>query len=766
MTSRGFQNPHGMKQTSLSDIWEDLHSGIRHAFGRQNMPKARYMELHTHVYNYCTSVQQQDAHAPRTGRSSKSNLSGGARFVGLELYKKIEEFLMDHLNSLMPDCKDLTDEPLLQFYCKVWEEYRFSSRVLHGICNYLNRHWVKREHDEGHVNVFEVYSLALLTWKNCMFEVLHQKLSSAVLKLIARERNGETINTLLISEIVRCSVELDISPDLTPSKVPHLSVYKKFFEKPFFEDTEHFYTTESAVFLDNNPVTEYMKKVESRLLEEERRVSVYLHESTQDELAKCCERVLIVSYLERFYVEFLNLLKNDKTDDLARMYQLVSRTEKGMVELRDRFEKHVLAQGTASVERNHETALNDPKVYFSALYNIHRKHSEMITRAFSGDNGFIQSLDKACSKFVNNNEVTKIAKSSAKSPELLAKFCDSLLRKSAKNPDDAELEDTLQSVITVFQYIEDKDVFQKFYTRMLARRLVQQNSASDDAEASMISKLKKECGFEYTSKLQCMFQDISVSKDLNDSFKSHIAATTPLQVDFSIQVLSTRSWPFQQGPQFCLPEEFIQSQSRFTTFYNKQHSGRKLTWLFNKSKGEIVTHCFKNRYTIQASMFQIAILLQFNESMSRSITELVDATTLPKEMLQQVVQILVKNRLLVCDEDDVDDNNTLTLNLQYKNKKLRVNINVPMKMEVKEEQDSTHKNVEEDRKLLIQAAIVRIMKMRKELNHQNLLAEVLSQLSTRFKAKVPIIKKCIDILIEKEYLERVDGRKDTYRYLA
>jgi len=40
---------------------------------------------------------------------------------------------------------------------------------------------------------------------------------------------------------------------------------------------------------------------------------------------------------------------------------------------------------------------------------------------------------------------------------------------------------------------------------------------------------QKECGFEYTSKLQCMFQDISVSKDLNDRFKGHIAATTPLQ---------------------------------------------------------------------------------------------------------------------------------------------------------------------------------------------------------------------------------------------
>lgn len=729
------------------------------------MPKARYMELHTHVYNYCTSVQQQDGQTHRVNKA-KNNPSGGARFVGLELYKKIEEFLMAHLNSLKPECQDMMDEPLLQFYCKVWEEYRFSSRVLHGICNYLNRHWVKREHDEGHMDVYEVYSLALLTWKNCMFEVMHQKLSSAVLKLIERERNGETINTLLISEIVRCSVELDISTDSAPSKVPHLSVYKKFFEMPFFEDTEHFYTTESAVFLDNNPVTEYMKKVESRLLEEERRVSVYLHESTQDELAKCCERVLITNYLERFYVEFLNLLKNDKIVDLGRMYLLVSRTEKGLAELRERFERHVLAQGIASVERYHETAQSDPKVYFHALYDVHRKHSEMIQQAFSGDSGFIQSLDKACSKFVNNNEVTKLAKSSAKSPELLAKFCDTLLRKSAKNPDDAELEDTLQSVITVFQYIEDKDVFQKFYARMLARRLVQQNSASDDAEASMISKLKKECGFEYTSKLQCMFQDTSLSKDLNDSFKTHVSATTPLQVDFSIQVLSTRSWPFQQGPQFCLPEEFVQSQSRFTTFYNKQHSGRKLTWLYNKSKGEIVTHCFKNRYTIQASMFQMAILLQFNDAMSRTMTELMDATLLPKEVLQQVTQILVKNKLLSCDEDDIEENNAFILNLTYKNKKLRVNINVPMKLEVKEEQESTHKHVEEDRKLLIQAAIVRIMKMRKELNHQNLLAEVLSQLSTRFKAKVPIIKKCIDILIEKEYLERVDGQKDTYRYLA
>ena len=116
MSGRGFRNPHGMKQMSLSDIWEDLHSGIRHVFSRQNMSKARHIELHTyppnlssfaarrifiltynrHVFNYFTAVQPDEP---------KKNLSGGgARFVGLKLYRKIEEFLMDHINSLKLVC--------------------------------------------------------------------------------------------------------------------------------------------------------------------------------------------------------------------------------------------------------------------------------------------------------------------------------------------------------------------------------------------------------------------------------------------------------------------------------------------------------------------------------------------------------------------------------------------------------------------------------------------------------------------------------------
>ena len=122
---------------------------------------------------------------------------------------------------------------------------------------------------------------------------------------------------------------------------------------------------------------------------------------------------------------------------------------------------------------------------------MYRKFATLVADSFENDVSFVAALDKACRKIVNANAVTRRAKSTSKSPEQIARYCDMLLKSSARNPEERELESTLSSIMLIFKYLEDKDVFQKFYTRMLAKRLVNGTSASDDAEETMISKLRE-----------------------------------------------------------------------------------------------------------------------------------------------------------------------------------------------------------------------------------------------------------------------------------
>lgn len=333
------------------------------------------------------------------------------------------------------------------------------------------------------------------------------------------------------------------------------------------------------------------------------------------------------------------------------------------------------------------------------------------------------------------------------------------------------MEDRLTQSITVFKYIDDKDVFQKFYAKMLAKRLIYSQSMSMDAEEGMINKLKQACGYEFTSKLHRMFTDMSVSADLNNKFSSHLKTEEiDLGINFSIYVLQAGAWPLGQSAvsTFAIPQELERSVQEFERFYQSKFNGRKLTWLQHLCQAEMRLCYLRKSYLVSLGTYQMALLLPFEGADSLSVRDLQESTQLSDDQLARQLQGLLDARLLTNSvEGPITPETMIHLNKAYYNKRTKFKISAVVQKEAAQQEiEQTHSSVDEDRKLYLQAAVVRIMKTRKILKHNILIEEVINQAKNRFSPSVPMIKMCIEALIEKQYLERTANSADEYSYIA
>ena len=219
-------------------------------------------------------------------------------------------------------------------------------------------------------------------------------------------------------------------------------------------------------------------------------------------MIKTSENVLLKDHATTLQDQFQPLLERDKLDDLTRMFTLLSRVPETLARLRDIFESHVKEEGIVAVKkavaatpesnanggsgaatpaeeekgtpvgkrkvgllvvffcihahlycissRQSTTAAPasadiDPQVYMQVLLNVHSKFSSVSESCFKGEAGFVAALDKGCREYVNRNSACKTG--SSRSSELLAKYCDGLLRKSSKLTEDSETEKLLSGVV-------------------------------------------------------------------------------------------------------------------------------------------------------------------------------------------------------------------------------------------------------------------------------------------------------------------------------
>ncbi|KAG6759400.1 cullin-3A [Populus alba x Populus x berolinensis] len=669
---------------------------------------------------------------------------------GEKLYDGLVATMTSHLREISKSIEAAQGDSFLEELNRKWNDHNKALQMIRDILMYMDRTYIPSTHKTP------VHELGLNLWRDNIIHSskIQTRLQNTLLELVHRERTGEVIDRGLMRNIVKMLMDLGSS------------VYQEDFEKPFLEVSAEFYRGESQKFIECCDCGDYLKKAEKRLNEEIERVTHYLDSKSEVKITNVVEKEMIANHMLRLvHMEnsgLVNMLLDDKYEDLGRMYNLFRRVPNGLSTIREVMTSHLRETGKQLV--TDPERLKDPVEFVQRLLDEKDKYDSIISNAFNNDKTFQNALNSSFEYFINLN---------ARSPEFISLFVDDKLRKGLKGVSEEDVEIILDKVMMLFRYLQEKDVFEKYYKQHLAKRLLSGKTVSDDAERSLIVKLKTECGYQFTSKLEGMFTDMKTSQDTMQGFyASHLELGDARTL--VVQVLTTGSWPTQPGVTCNLPAEMSALCEKFRSYYLGTHTGRRLSWQTNMGTADVKATFGKGgqKHELNVSTYQMCVLMLFNNAERLSYKEIEQATEIPAADLKRCLQSMacVKGKNVLRKEPmskDIGEEDVFFVNDKFTSKFYKVKIGtVVAQKESEPEKQETRQRVEEDRKPQIEAAIVRIMKSRRVLDHNNIITEVTKQLQSRFLANPTEIKKRIESLIERDFLERDSVDRKLYRYLA
>ena len=746
------------------------------------------------------------------------------------LYDGISSKLTYHLNKTLLALQQTHTSQLLESIVMAWKEHTITMVMIRDILMYMDRTYVVQQKRRT------VYELGLHLFRITIWEhpSVCQRVGTLLLDVIANERAGITTTSTsststtattvasnstssggtsfneernLIKQCIMMLIELGRA-DYS------VAVYEQDFEVLFLCTTQEYYSNESLQYLSQTTATDYVKKATQRIEQEKERAQVLqLPITTEQPLMNIVQTEWIERHAKTLVdmetTGFASLLHDDtKLYEMQQMYDLFARVPASLDFLRDAVAEQIKSSGKQLIMDQISGTAN-PSSFVRGVLQLRTKYEQIVNVSFRNEKKVMKRMREAFEDFLNAD---------ARAASCLAIYVDELLRTGLR--DEQQINVELQKVITVFRYLSDKDVFESFYKQHLAKRLLGNRSVSDDAERAMVSLLKAECGYQFTTKLEGMFNDMRISRETRDKYKQYqrqrmetVAADdtnnmcSSQNIDIEVDVLTTGYWPSQSVPPCTVPQVIQDAMNQFSQFYLEKYTGRKLSWQTSAGAAELRATFGTSpdnfrKHELCVSTYQMCILLLFNNHDTLSLGQIRSHVHIPdQELRRHLISLCTpKNRILKKASKGrgiTSDDDKFTYNADYSSKLKRVRI--PLVKEISLSNDGTAQSgtvndeaggmagssgtssnaavaamvdgsvpvtVEEDRRHLVEAAIVRIMKARKSMNHNDLIAEVTRQLSIRFTPVPQFIKKRIESLIEREYLERAENEHRVYRYIA
>ncbi|XP_077240736.1 cullin-1-like [Tasmannia lanceolata] len=747
------------KTIELDQGWEFMQKGITKLKNiLEGLPEPQFsvedfMMLYTTIYNMCTQKPPYD--------------------YAQQLYDKYKESFDEYITStVLPSLREKHDEFLLRELVKRWANHKVMVRWLSRFFHYLDLYFIARR------SLPPLNVVGLTCFRELVYKEINGKVRDAVISLINKEREGEEIDRALLKNVLDIFVEIGMG---------NMECYENDFEEAMLKDTASFYSRKGSNWILEDSCPDYMLKAEECLKRETDRVSHYLHSSSEQKLLELVlgsiskisvEHELLLVYasqlLEKEHSRCHALLRDDKVEDLSRMYKLCRKIPRGLHPVSQIFKQHVTAEGTTLVKQAEDAASNkkaekkdvvglQEQVFVRKVIELHDKYLTYVNDCFMNRTFFHKALKEAFEVFCNKG----VAGSS--SAELLATFCDNILKKggSEKLSDEA-IEETLEKVVKLLAYISDKDLFSEFYRKKLARRLLFDKSANDEHEMSILTKLKQQCGGQFTSKMERMVTDLTLARENQTNFEEYLSSNpnaTP-GIDLTVTVLTTGFWPSYKSFDLNLPSEMVKCVEVFKEFYQTKTKHRKLTWIYSLGTCNIKGKFEQKALELIVTTYQASTLLLFNASDRLSYSEIMTQLNLTDDDIVRLLHSLSCAKYKILNKEPntktISPTDYFEFNTKFTDKMRRIKIPLPPV----DEKRKVIEDVDKDRRYAIDASIVRIMKSRKVLGHQQLVMECVEQLGRMFKPDFKAIKKRIEDLITRDYLERDKDNPNMFRYLA
>ncbi|KAI9894289.1 MAG: hypothetical protein M1814_004143 [Vezdaea aestivalis] len=665
----------------------------------------------------------------------------------------------------------------LKSVCDAWSTWSEQLNHIRSIYYYLDRSYLLVTKGQA-----VILDMGTQQFRDNVFrdDNLTSQILHGVCLLLDQERSKKPVDPLLQRSL---------------AMIRSIGVYSKWLEQQLAQTSEAYYE-KLAHESSFQPLSVYLRNCQDFMnLEEQLWYKYEFDGATIAELVALRDQAFVTGK-ESFLVDSFavqQLLKNQSIADLGVLYKFLNSVSL-QESLKGPWTSYILAEGRVIVKDKERQA-----EMIVRLLSFKSYLDRVCTEVFRKDSNFNKWFRESFGAFLNERQAGSASEAaSARAGEMIAKHMDSLLRGGSKaipaalrssidtgnhdtaaqaaSDEDTELNYQLDLALDLFRFIEGKDVFEAFYKSDLSRRLLMSRSASSDAERSMLAKLRKECGANFTHNLEQMFKDIDLAREEMSSYKSKRRGRGETdEIDLNVNVLCASAWPSFRDIEMTIPENIAKTIGLYDVYYKSEHKGRKLHWRHDLAYCAMRATFPRGVKEIFFSAAQAVVMLQFNDvegNAKLSYSQIKTATGLPENRLEVTLQSLAcgKTRLLTKSPKgrNITDKDMFNVDLNFTDPRYRIKINQIQMKETKAENKATHEQVARDRQFETQAAIVRIMKSRKSISHAELVSEVIMQTKKRGNLDMKEIKVHIDKLIDKDYLERTEGEQgqNGYTYLA